>query len=518
MNNWLDLSNNANKFKNSYFNGFIDISGGYLNIRNDGSINLFNSSNDNYPMFSIKSDKIYINDPDTNIITDISNDRLIYLKNVTSDIEESITNLKNITLSYNTNNYDASINNNLSVGKDTNIGGRLFVNNGPIVLGNVSYYNPSEEVVFDDESFYYVKMNDVTSYDQNINGNLTIKGQINAEEGFKVGGDTSIEGRLFVSQGPIILGNLVYLNPTEEVVFDNELFYYIKVNDGSDGPSNSTNVENNLNITGIVVAKTDLNVLGRLSVLKDVSFNGNINTGGDVSINSNLYVTGNIFMNGNQVYQTGPTGMTGATGATGPFGYTGFTGPTGQIGPIFSGNVTFINPIEKITFDNDSFYYMELNSGNNYDANVNGNAVISNNFTVNGSCILNGNNQSTSINTGSLIVNGGVGISGSLYVGQTCFVGGTQITSDYRIKENIKELDESYNVDNIRVVNYYNKNTNNKEIGVIAHELEELYPYLVNGEKDGKELQSVNYIGIIGILIKEIQLLKNSINNIKNTN
>jgi len=511
MNNWLDLSNNANKFKNSYFSGFVDVSGGYLNIRNDGYINLFDSND--YPTFSIKSDKIYIRDSSTNITTDISNDRLIYLKNVTSDLQLSISNLNQITSSFSTTtNFDASINNNLFVGKDTNIGGRLFVNSGPIVLGNVSYYNPSEEVVFDDESFYYVKMNDVTSYDQNINGNLTIRGKVSAHEGFIVSGDASIEGRLFVSEGPIILGNLVYLNPTEEVVFDNELFYYIRVNDGSDGSSNSTNVKNNLNVTGIIYAENDLIISNRLFVLKDVSLNGNVSTGGDVSINSNLYVTGNIFMNGNKVYQTGPTGMTGATGATGPFGYTGFTGPTGQIGPIFSGNVTFINPIEKITFDTDSFYYMELNSGNNYDAVVNGNAVINNNFTVNGSCNLNGNQTSTSINSGSLIVNGGVGISGTLYVGETCFVGGTQITSDYRIKEDIKELDETYNIDNIHVVKYYNKNTKKKEIGVIAHELEENYPYLVNGEKDGSNLQSVNYIGIIGLLIKEIQILKQKLN------
>jgi len=497
MNKWLDFSNNSNKLKNTYFNGFVDVSGGYLNLRNDSPINLFNSTNDYYPMFSINSEKINIRDSSTNIITDISNDRLIYLKNVTSDLQLSITNLNQITSSFNTTpNLDASINNNLFVGKDTNIGGRLFVNSGPIVLGNVSYYNPSEEVVFDDESFYYVKMNDVTSYDQNINGNLTIRGKVNAEKGFIVAGDASIEGRLFVSEGPIILGNLVYLNPVEEVVFDNELFYYIKVNDGTDGSSNSTNVKNDLNITGVIYAENDLNVKGNLLVLEDVSFN------------SNLYVTGNIFMNGGKVYQTGPTGMTGTTGATGPFGYTGFTGPTGQIGPIFSGNVTFINPIEEITFDNDSFYYMTLNSGNNYDANVNGNATISNNFVVNGTCRLNGNNESTSINNGSLTVTGGVGISGSLYVGQTCFVGGTQITSDYRIKENIIELDDSYTVDDIRVVKYYNKNTKNNEIGVIAHELEELYPYLVNGKKDGEELQSVNYISIIGILIKEIQMLK----------
>jgi cytoskeletal protein CcmA (bactofilin family) len=511
MNNWLDLSNNANKLKNSYFSGFIDISGGYLNIRNDGYINLFDSND--YPTFSINSEKIYIRDSSTNITTDISNDRLIYLKNVTSDLQLSISNLNQITSSFTTTtNLDASINNNLFVGKDTNIGGRLFVNSGPIVLGNVSYYNPSEEVVFDNESFYYVKMNDVTSYDQNINGNLTIRGKVSAHEGFIVSGDASIEGRLFVSEGPIILGNIVYLNPTEEVVFDNELFYYIRVNDGSDGSSNITNVKNNLSVTGIIYAENDLIISNRLFVLEDVSLNGNVSTGGDVSINSNLYVTGNIFMNGNKVYQTGPTGMTGATGATGPFGYTGFTGPTGQIGPIFSGNVTFINPIEKITFDTDSFYYMELNSGNNYDAVVNGNAVINNNFTVNGSCNLNGNQTSTSINSGSLTVNGGVGISGSLYVGETCFVGGTQITSDYRIKEDIKELDETYNIDNIHVVNYYNKNTKKKEIGVIAHELEENYPYLVNGEKDGNNLQSVNYIGIIGLLIKEIQILKEKLN------
>lgn len=515
MNNWLDFSNNSNKLKNTYFNGFVDISGGYLNIRNNNLINLFSSLNDNYPMFSINSTNINILDPTTNTITDISNGRLIYLKNVTSDLQLSITNLNQITSSFtSTSNLDASINNNLFVGKDTNIGGRLFVNSGPIVLGNVSYYNPSEEVVFDDESFYYVKMNDVTSYDQNINGNLTIRGKVNAEQGFIVSGDASIEGRLFVSEGPIILGNLVYLNPVEEVVFDNELFYYIKVNDGTDGSSNSTNVKNNLNITGVIYAENDLNVKGGIYAEDDLNVYNRLFVIEDVSFESNLYVTGNIYMNGGKVYQTGPTGMTGSTGATGPFGYTGFTGPTGQIGPIFSGNVTFINPIEEITFDNDSFYYMTLNSGNNYDALVNGNATINSNFTVNGQCKLNGNYTSTSINTGSLTVDGGVGITGSLYVGQTCFVGGTQIISDYRIKDDINELDESYTVDNIRVVNYYNKNTKNKEIGVIAHELEEVYPYLVNGEKDGSNLQSVNYIGIIGILIKEIQILKQQINKI----
>jgi hypothetical protein len=39
-----------------------------------------------------------------------------------------------------------------------------------------------------------------------------------------------------------------------------------------------------------------------------------------------------------------------------------------------------------------------------------------------------------------------------------------------------------------------------------------VYPFLVTGEKDGENLQSVNYNGVIGILIKEIQVLKERVN------
>ena len=45
-------------------------------------------------------------------------------------------------------------------------------------------------------------------------------------------------------------------------------------------------------------------------------------------------------------------------------------------------------------------------------------------------------------------------------------------------------------------------------MGFIAHEIQELYPFLVNGQKDGEQTQSLNYIGLIGILTKEIQDLK----------
>ena len=49
--------------------------------------------------------------------------------------------------------------------------------------------------------------------------------------------------------------------------------------------------------------------------------------------------------------------------------------------------------------------------------------------------------------------------------------------------------------------------SNTHEFGLIAHELQEVYPELVKGEKDGVEYQRVNYNGLIGVLVKEVQEL-----------
>jgi hypothetical protein len=70
-------------------------------------------------------------------------------------------------------------------------------------------------------------------------------------------------------------------------------------------------------------------------------------------------------------------------------------------------------------------------------------------------------------------------------------------------------------VDNLKPVSYTNILTNKQDIGLIAHELQEYYPFLVEGEKDGEKNQSVNYIGLIGILINEIKGLKREISFIK---
>jgi hypothetical protein len=84
-------------------------------------------------------------------------------------------------------------------------------------------------------------------------------------------------------------------------------------------------------------------------------------------------------------------------------------------------------------------------------------------------------------------------------------------TSDYREKDNVMELNETFTVDVLRPVVYDFKPLGKKHIGFIAHEVHEFYPFLVSGEKDGPHSQSLNYNGLIGILTKEIQVLKKKV-------
>ena len=135
-----------------------------------------------------------------------------------------------------------------------------------------------------------------------------------------------------------------------------------------------------------------------------------------------------------------------------------------------------------------------------------------------------GTAASSSTTTGALRVVGGVGIGGSVHIGGwlnspsvngATFAGSVNalsftVTSDYRVKQNARSIleDASFNVDVLRPITYTNSRAGKPDIGFIAHEVGEHYPYLVNGEKDGEDMQSLNYIGIIGILVKEIQELK----------
>jgi len=86
--------------------------------------------------------------------------------------------------------------------------------------------------------------------------------------------------------------------------------------------------------------------------------------------------------------------------------------------------------------------------------------------------------------------------------------------SDYRIKSNIALLDSQLsNLRKLLVKEFNIFESTTREVGFIAHEIQEQYPNVVTGEKDavdenGKpKLQQVNLPGLIPYMVKGIQEL-----------
>lgn len=95
-------------------------------------------------------------------------------------------------------------------------------------------------------------------------------------------------------------------------------------------------------------------------------------------------------------------------------------------------------------------------------------------------------------------------------------------TSDYRLKEDFKDIYGLEKLLNIKVYDFKFKNTNQRMDGVIAHELQEIIPYAVNGTKDaidddGNILpQGVDYSLLVPVLVKAIQELSAKVTALEN--
>jgi hypothetical protein len=79
------------------------------------------------------------------------------------------------------------------------------------------------------------------------------------------------------------------------------------------------------------------------------------------------------------------------------------------------------------------------------------------------------------------------------------------VTSDYRLKQDLKDFAGLSLISAIKTYDYEWKSNKTRMYGVLAHELQEVLPYAVFGEKDGKEMQGVDYSKIVPVLVKAIQ-------------
>jgi hypothetical protein len=111
--------------------------------------------------------------------------------------------------------------------------------------------------------------------------------------------------------------------------------------------------------------------------------------------------------------------------------------------------------------------------------------------------------------------------SATTFIGGIARVGTTNAvafntTSDYRLKEDLQEIKGLEKVCAIKVYDFKWKDNEFRMDGVLAHELAEIIPFAVHGEKDAEEMQSVDYSKIVPVLVKAIQELKQEIDTLKN--
>ena len=88
-------------------------------------------------------------------------------------------------------------------------------------------------------------------------------------------------------------------------------------------------------------------------------------------------------------------------------------------------------------------------------------------------------------------------------------------SSDYRIKEDLKDFNGLDLISKMNVYDFKWKSDETRSYGAVAHEIQEIIPQAVVGEKDGEQMQGVDYSQLVPVLLKSIQELKAEIDELK---
>jgi hypothetical protein len=113
------------------------------------------------------------------------------------------------------------------------------------------------------------------------------------------------------------------------------------------------------------------------------------------------------------------------------------------------------------------------------------------------------------LNSKSITGTGNVNITG--IVTATDF----NTSSDLNLKDNIHTIDDPIlKVMSINGVTFNWKDNGNQSAGVIAQEVEKILPQLVKNSDDGK---TVNYNGLIGLLVEAVKSLTREVDELKSS-
>jgi len=314
MSQWFDQSNNANKLRQSYLKGFLDISGGGILVRSDNSLNFYKSNSGATPEFAMDAAKLKVRNPVTknygvaadnvygvapinDVFIDVSAQKLGYLYNLEENVQSTLNEFhawKNAaTTGISSSTVDAS---SVRVVADATIGGRLYVGGDINARGNLTL-----------DKNLYVGGNVVVAGSQTVNmdfyvkGNTHLDGNLYAGSNFylysgsaTIGKDIDVSGELRVNGKSYLIGD-VSMSANLHVantIFCNKI---VIANDVSDNGTMEVAMDADLQSRLFVAGDVSLN--SKLFVNSDASMNATLRLAGDASLNSKLFVNGDASLN-----------------------------------------------------------------------------------------------------------------------------------------------------------------------------------------------------------------------------
>lgn len=291
MSQWFDQSNNANKLRQSYLKGFLDISGGGILVRSDNSLNFYKSDSGATPEFALDATKLkvksgannysgWVNNAQAMPLTagdfvDISAQKLGYLYNLTENVQSTIDEFhayKNAaTTGISSSTVDAS---NVTVAADASIGGRLYVGGDINARGNLTL----------DKNLY-------------VGGNVVVAGSQTVNMDFYVKGNTHLDGHLYAGKDFYLYNGNAVVN--QNITASGDLYIA-----GQSYFTGDVSMSANLRVTDTIfcnkiVIATDLSDAGTMEIAMDVSMHSRLFVADDASLNAKLFVSGDASLNSN---------------------------------------------------------------------------------------------------------------------------------------------------------------------------------------------------------------------------
>jgi len=420
------------------------------------------------PSFS----NVYINDLlsiNSNNYQSLMNEKLF----VNGSVAIGSCNNINPLLNFNKNNYGLFVSSNVFFNSNLNIGGTFNGNGSNITnIRLVNIINPTSTTI--PANWINIKSNDAIKTNENNQLYLDFD---NTDNKLYLNASGKLSLNIGAITGAIPLAiNLWQSNNPSEIYFRNGDSF---VGIGNTNPKSSFWVGNNGNLLRLT-APNSLNT----SYFSQIATNDNEN-------------------NNTKIKLITPTNLTGISGAD-------VSLSSGSIYYIIAGD----NPSHNFIYDNNGINSNLININKFGNVGIGVTANLINKLEVNGK--IKGSNLEISNKTtmGSVLtsfdgyplmteyplnVYGNIGITGNIFT-----------TSDKNLKTNIKTIENSLDkIIKCRGVSFNYSNNDKNQFGVIAQEIEEIIPDIVETNENG--IKNVNYLSIIGFLIEAIKELNNKI-------